>query len=62
MWTEFNFCKTFHCLPYRGGMFEQPARIIQIFSIIEGIILEKQNTDKMSMERDMRLQRLKNGR
>lgn len=33
-------CKEFHCLPYEGGYFDQPAKWIEAFSLIQSVIGE----------------------
>jgi hypothetical protein len=33
-------CKEFHCLPYEGGYFDQPAKWIEAFELIQSVIGE----------------------
>lgn len=33
-------CKEFHCLPYEGGYFDQPAQWIEAFELIQNVIGE----------------------
>lgn len=34
----FLMCKEFHCLPFEGGYFDQPAKWIEAFELIQNTI------------------------
>jgi hypothetical protein len=38
-------CEKFHCLPFEGGYFDQPARWIEAFELIQSII-DQYNANK----------------
>ena len=33
----YSRCQKYHCLPYSGGVLEQPAWIMDLFGLIEGL-------------------------
>lgn len=45
-----SFCSEYHCLPYTGGMDQQPALMVQAFNIIRGVKVDYQ-TRKMENAR-----------
>jgi len=48
----YSLCKEFTCLPYPGSLFNQPATIVEAFSIISGEIgrLERKRMDTNKQE------------
>jgi hypothetical protein len=39
-------CKEFHCLPYAGGYFEQPAIFIEAFEFIQSTLAQYELNEK----------------
>jgi hypothetical protein len=34
----YTMCKDFHCLPFAGGLFDQPAIYVEAFELIQSVI------------------------
>jgi hypothetical protein len=47
-------CEDFHCLPFSGGLLEQPARKVEAMKIIRNIITEYKARQTEKLNRDIR--------
>ena len=47
-------CKAFRCLPYAGGMMDQPLRLMRLFDVIESRIAahKRDQMDDLKREQD----------
>ena len=48
----YSRCQQYHCLPYAGGILNQPAWIMDLFSVIENrqAAHDKEAAEKQEME------------
>lgn len=49
-------CKTYHCLPYAGGLLEQPHWIMEAFDIIEAFMKQKKDEQQREAETQAAMQ------
>lgn len=53
-WEGYVLCEEFNCLPFSGGLFEQPARKVEIMKIIRNIINECKARKLEAQEMELR--------
>jgi len=57
LFNTFTFCEKFGCLPYSGGMYQQPARLIESFDVIRIMISEREANRQEIIARDNAIKR-----
>jgi hypothetical protein len=61
LWNLYTFCKSINALPCNGGVYEQPAKLIEVFNVIRNVEIERDNNKREIEElKNMNLRR-KNG-
>jgi hypothetical protein len=44
--TAYNLCERLHCLPYAGGLYDQPARVVDLFIAVMSAHDEREAIDR----------------
>jgi hypothetical protein len=57
LFNAFTFCEKFGCLPYAGGMYQQPAKLIESFDVLRIMITERENARQEMIARDNAIKR-----
>lgn len=58
LWNLYTFCNSMKELPCSGGVYDQPAKLIEVFNVIRNAEIERDN-NKREMEelKNMNLRR-----
>jgi hypothetical protein len=60
-WEDYCFCEEFKCLPYEGGLYQQPALKVECLMIVRNSINEYKTRKNEKLESDLRAKELIKG-